>query len=115
MKSNLRFIWYLYAICGCMAVWVLILGGCSKQKPMEIVQVENDLPERIDYNLHVKPILSDFCFHCHGPDRNSQKAGLDLSDPDNAYGQLMSSRRKHAIVPGDWSASELVRRITSQD
>lgn len=98
-----------------MAVGVLILGGCSKQKPMEIVQVENDLPERIDYNLHVKPILSDNCFHCHGPDRNSQKAGLDLSDPENAYGQLMSSRRKRAIVPGDWSASELVRRITSQD
>ena len=115
MKAHLRFSWYQYAICGIIAVGVLILEGCSKQKPMEIVQLENDLPDRIDYNLHVKPILSDNCFHCHGPDRNSQKAGLDLSDPDNAYGQLMSSRRKHAIVPGDWSASELVRRITSSD
>lgn len=93
----------------------MFLAACSKEKPQEIAILEDELPEEIDYNLHVKPILSDNCFHCHGPDRNSQKAGLDLSNPDNAYGRLLNSRRKRAIVPGDWASSELAYRITAKD
>ena len=98
-----------------LTLLVLLFSGCEDKKPTEIALLESTLPDTIDYNLHVKPILSDNCFFCHGPDKNSQKASLNLSNSESAYAKLASSGRKHAIVPGDWSSSELVRRITSDD
>ncbi|WP_236974551.1 DUF1553 domain-containing protein [Membranihabitans maritimus] len=89
--------------------------SCTEGKPEVYSELEAQLPEKIDYNLHVKPILSDKCFFCHGPDKNSQKAGLDLSNPESAFASLESSRNKHAVVPGKWSQSELVHRIISDD
>jgi hypothetical protein len=64
------------------------------------------VPDRIDYNYHVRPILSDRCFLCHGPDRKARKAGLRL---DTREGALT------VIVPGKPEASELVKRITASD
>ncbi|GAB3555878.1 DUF1553 domain-containing protein [Spirosoma fluminis] len=95
------------------SVW---LTACHKsvQKTPDIVAAEADLPEKVDYNLHVKPILSDRCFACHGPDQAKQQAGLRLDTPDGAYEALAKSGHT-AIVPGDLGGSELVRRILSLD
>ncbi|MFT6809894.1 MAG: mono/diheme cytochrome c family protein [Saprospiraceae bacterium] len=46
------------------------------------------MPELIDYNIHVKPIFSDRCFTCHGPDKANQKAGLALFESESAYSEL---------------------------
>ena len=46
--------------------------------PEDINKEYLKLPSLIDYNEHVKPILSDKCFSCHGPDKAKQKAGLRL-------------------------------------
>ena len=101
---------------------ILLLSGCiliyvnaSKlKKPGFIVKFDKSLPAAIDYNLHVKPILSDKCFLCHGPDKkNGQKAGLDLSDRNAALALLKDG--KHAIVPGNLRKSELYTRITTAD
>ncbi|GAB3781037.1 DUF1553 domain-containing protein [Spirosoma horti] len=94
---------------------VLGLQSCGVDKPAEIVEVATTLPETIDYNLHVKPILSDKCFFCHGPDKNSQKAGLELATREGAMAALKKARSKHAIVPGDLSNSEVYHRIISKD
>ncbi|MBK7405921.1 MAG: DUF1549 domain-containing protein [Phycisphaerales bacterium] len=61
----------------------------------------------------MRPILSDRCFLCHGPDREKQKADLRL---DNFEGAT-SPRGEHpaAILPGNPDASEIWRRITSDD
>ncbi len=64
------------------------------------------VPDRIDYNYHVRPILSDRCFLCHGPDRKARKAGLRLDTREGALS---------VIVPGKPAESELVRRITASD
>src|SRR3954471_18889225 len=64
-------------------------------------------PDKIDFNWQVRPILSDNCFRCHGPDSNSRQAGLRLDKKDAAYAQ--------AIQPGNPEQSELVKRITSND
>ncbi len=70
----------------------------------------------LSYNWDVRPIISDNCFACHGPDaEGGQKAGLRLDLAETATGELPESPGKFAIVSGDPDASELVRRIMSTD
>jgi Protein of unknown function (DUF1553)/Protein of unknown function (DUF1549)/Planctomycete cytochrome C len=71
-------------------------------------------PDKISYNFHVRPILSDKCFACHGPDKNQLKAGLRLDIAENAYAPLKETKGAFAIVPFKPDASELMKRITSQ-
>jgi hypothetical protein len=66
-----------------------------------------------DYNHDVRPILSNRCFKCHGPDEENQEAGLRLDLREAAIRELDSGER--AIVPGHADSSELVARITSDD
>ena len=73
-------------------------------------QVSADEPQNVDFSIAIKPLLSDRCFHCHGPDRNSEDAkenGLRLDIRDEAI--------QHAIEPGDSANSEILRRIMSDD
>jgi len=73
------------------------------------------LPDKISYNFHVRPILSDKCFACHGPDKNQRKANLRLDLAENAYAALTETPGAYAIVPGNPDASELMKRIRSKD
>ncbi|MEZ0540525.1 DUF1553 domain-containing protein [Fibrella arboris] len=95
-------------------VWTSCSQFAGVTKPADVVAAELNLPEKVDYNLHIKPILSDRCFACHGPDKNKQQAGLRLDTPEGAYAALAQSGKK-AIVPGDLANSELFHRITSTD
>ena len=70
-------------------------------------------PARISFNRDIRPILSDNCFACHGPDHANRQAGLRLDVAEQAVAELDSGTR--AIVPGDAEASELVARIVSTD
>jgi len=74
-----------------------------------------EIPAAISYNFHVRPILSDKCFKCHGPDKNQLKAGLRLDNAESAYAPLQETKGAFAIVPGRPEASELMKRITSKD
>ena len=73
------------------------------------------MPDRIDYNWHVRPILSENCFKCHGPDPGSREAGLRLDVGELAVAELPETKGKYAIVPGASARSELVRRITANN
>ncbi len=73
------------------------------------------LPDNIDFNLHVKPILSDRCFSCHGPDPNKRKAGLRLDQAESAYAELTEHPGYFAVKPGKTGHSQLVRRILTED
>ena len=69
--------------------------------------------QRISFNRDIRPILSDNCFACHGPDSGNRQAGLRLDVAEQATTELDSGAR--AIVPEDVDASELVARIISTD
>ena len=69
----------------------------------------------ISYNRDIRPILSDKCFSCHGPDVNKIKAGLRLDLEASAYAELPNNKGHFAIVPGHPEQSELIRRISSDD
>jgi hypothetical protein len=64
--------------------------------------------EMLQFNRDIRPILSEFCFSCHGPDGNHRQGDLRLDLADDAM-----SRR--ILVPGDPHASELIARIESID
>lgn len=68
---------------------------------------------KIDFNQQIKPILSDRCFKCHGPDKSKVDAELQLTSFEAATALLPSGKR--AIVPFNTKESELVRRIMSED
>ncbi len=67
---------------------------------------------RVDFQHDIRPILSDVCFHCHGPDPEKRKAKLRLDTEAGAFADLGGY---HAIVPGKPSASPLYKRILSKD
>lgn len=66
----------------------------------------------VRFNRDVRPILSEHCFACHGPDRNQRKADLRLDREDDAT----RDRDGYAVIaPGDVDASELIARVASAD
>jgi len=68
------------------------------------------LPDEIDYNFHVKPILSDKCFSCHGPDSNKRKANLRL-DLD----KKLPGNNNQLVLNLKDVKSEISHRLLSQD
>ena len=70
------------------------------------------LPETIEFNRDIRPILSDNCYACHGPDKNKRKADLRL---DTREGLLGKAGHTGVVVPRKPDESELWRRVSSKD
>jgi hypothetical protein len=71
------------------------------------------IPDRIDFNRDVRPIFSENCFFCHGPDKNKRKAGLRLDTRDGIFSAI--EQKRFAAVPGHPEKSEIYKRITAAD
>src|SRR5205823_5090232 len=68
--------------------------------------------EKVDFNRDIRPILSETCFLCHGPDKNQRKADLRLDQKDGLFATKDDGR---LVVPGKPAESQLFVRITSTD
>jgi hypothetical protein len=106
-----RKIYYVSLVClGCILYSVY---SCNRSSSAQYVA--DTVPDTISYNFNIRPILSDKCFKCHGPDANKRQAGLRLDMPESAYAALKDNPKSHALVPGSLDLSELYQRITTDD
>jgi hypothetical protein len=95
-------------VAGVLIYGLKVTGGALAHA----ADVAHNVPT-IDFNRQIRPILSDKCFRCHGPDAGQRQAGLRLDRPESALHELESGVT--AIVPRDPARSEMVRRILSDD
>ena len=99
-----------YIIFGIIVVVAGLLYGV-----IDLAKAKKEKENLISYNRDIRPILSDKCFSCHGPDVSKIKAGLRLDLPASAFAELEKNKGHFAIVPGNPEKSELIKRISSND
>jgi hypothetical protein len=108
-----RFNFRVRHVLPCLAAVVLIAagtGGFGEQLPRPAG--DNPTNTTVRYSRDIRPLLSDRCFQCHGPDGSKRQADLRLD-----LREIAVADRKHgpAIVPGNPDASQLVHRISASD
>jgi len=101
----------------CFSIVLLLIfpSSCKTDQVISSASITKAIPDKIDFNFHVKPILSDRCFTCHGPDGNARKENLRFDTKEGAFAALGKSKDHFAIVPNDVENSTLINRIFSVD
>ncbi len=105
---------FYLAVVGLLAIFTLPYN-CHVAETTSKGNSEKRLPEVVDFNFHVKPILSDRCFKCHGPDANTREADLRFDTKEGAFAALGENKDHYAIVAGDVKKSTLIERIYNSD
>ncbi|RPD43164.1 PSD1 and planctomycete cytochrome C domain-containing protein [Chitinophaga barathri] len=103
-----------YQIVAIAAVGLLFFRACTSSSGTRNTSA-GKLPDEVDYNFHIRPILSDKCFTCHGPDANKREAGLRLDIGDSAFKALKETPGAFAFIPGKPHESEVYKRLISED
>src|SRR5947209_2460702 len=98
MKRTIRLI--AFTLCAAAAAASYFLPRVAAQQPTS---------KPVDFNREVRPILSDNCFACHGPDDKQRMARLRFDTREGAFA------KPGVIIPGDAQNSKLIKRITSND
>lgn len=94
---------------------LLVLSGLFLTNSCNRTRQIAGVNDSVDFNLHIRPILSDRCFKCHGPDANQRKANLRLDTSEGAMAALKDNPNAHVIIPGRPDQSEVYLRISASD
>jgi hypothetical protein len=89
-----------------LVLGVVLLGGWTTLLPAQDLAESGSAGRAVRFSTDIRPLLSDRCFHCHGPDEESREAELRLD---------ISPESDEIVVPGKPAESELLRRIMSTD
>lgn len=108
MTTNGKIIYTVFLLAGTIA----LLEACKNKGADQFAAA---IPDSVSYNFDIRPILSDKCLACHGPDANKREAGLRLDIADSAYSALKENPTAHAIVAFKPEFSEAYLRISSKD
>jgi hypothetical protein len=99
--------------------WALLMLTCRRQIPLlallltvlpAAAPAADALPDKVEFNRDIRPILSDACFQCHGPDAKKRKADLRLDTETGAFAPLAEGK---TFVPGKPEESIAWKRISS--
>jgi hypothetical protein len=103
----------IFCTAGLIVGTIFLFQCCNNERSgqHEIAQ----LPDSVSYNFDIRPILSDKCLACHGPDANKRKSGLRMDDAQSAFAVLKEHPGAHALVAGKPEMSQAYLRITSTD
>ena len=96
---------------------MLFLSACKPTIPEGIKQASLDLPAQVDFNYHIKPILSDRCYKCHGPDANQRQADYRIDLATAAFGKTNGAHSQvtHNLKANNLAKSEVFHRIIADD
>src|SRR5437868_4815754 len=93
---------------GAKQIFFGLLAGVSFQMAMGAATPNAKTKAGVDFNRDIRPIFSENCYTCHGPDSVKRKAGLRLDRQEEAMAELKSGNR--AIVPHEPAKSALISR-----
>lgn len=92
---------------------IAMLMSCSPTMPEDVEKVYETLSGEVLFNIDIKPILTDRCYLCHGPDAGTRKAGMRLDTKEGLYAE--NDYEHQPFVAGNLNSSEAIRRILSDD
>ncbi|MEM6470035.1 MAG: DUF1553 domain-containing protein [Planctomycetota bacterium] len=113
----------------CFAIFLFALAGFSSttnssandvetnsrdKQGLAALKVARKLPETISFNAHIRPVMSNTCFACHGPDDEENESGFRIDSFENATASLPSDDAMFGIVPGKPMDSEVFLRLIDE-
>ena len=93
------------------AARTIVLAGLLASGAIPLPLHAAPAPDAVDYNRQIRPLLSNHCFACHGPDEKVRQAGLRL---DSTEGLFLDRDGYKIVTPGDPESSRLFQRISAK-
>jgi len=105
IKSGVGAVQHIFVLAGC----ILTMNSAAS---LQADETQKQATAKIEFNRDIRPILSDNCFYCHGPDKNHREADLRL---DTEAGLFGGEKSKGVVRKGDPDHSKLMQRVLSAD